>query len=415
MAKAATKNDASQPKQQETQSPVKKRIGNIDIPLLIIVILLLSYGLIMLFSASYPRGLLYKGDRYYYITRQLIFAAAGLVIMFVVSMIDYRIWKKFAWAGMTVSIILLIIVLFMRELNGTRRWIIIGTYTFQPSELAKFALIVLFAALIAKNQKRIKTFKYGFAPFIVILAILALLLVAEPHLSATILILGIGVGMMFAGGSSIRWMGLAAVISVVGLYLAITVFPDQIPYASTRIATWRDPFSSDQNDAHQTIQSLIAVGSGGFFGRGIGQSRQKFLYLPEMFNDYIYAIISEELGFIGAMAVVVLFLVLLGRCLYIAVRVKDKFGSMLVVGVSIQIALQAFLHVAVNLNAIPSTGISLPFFSAGGTALLMILTQMGVVFSVARRANLEQAIKQEEERAGMYKVPPGNPLADLRE
>ena len=372
-----------------------KRIGNLDIPLLILLTLLLAYGLIMLFSASYPRAIIMRGDRYYYIKRQILFVAAGLVMMVVISFIDCRIWKKLAWLSMGISVVMLVVVLFMPPLNDTRRWIIIGGFTFQPSEFAKFALILLFAALISKNRNRIKTLKYGFVPFIVILGILSLLLVLEPHLSCTILVLGIGVSMMFVGGTSMRWLILAAILTVGGLLLALSIFPDQIPYADTRIAIWRDPFNADPTAAHQVIQSQIAVGSGGFFGRGIGQSRQKYLYLPEMYNDYIYAIVCEELGFIGAMAVVVLFLALLGRCLYIACRVKDRFSSMLVVGVSVQIALQAFLHIAVNLNAIPSTGISLPFFSAGGTAVMMILVQMGVVFSVSRRANLEQSEKEE--------------------
>lgn len=371
---------------------IRGRLGRIDIPLLANILILLGFGLIMLFSASYPKGILsLNGNGNYYIIKQLQYVAIGLPAMFIVSLVDYRHLKKFAWPLMALSIILLVVVLFMAPKNGVRRWIWLGSASsergFQPSEIAKFAVILLFAFLIAQHQKRIKTFKYGFLPFIIILGVVSLLLIKEPHLSCTVLVVGIGVTMMFAGGTSIKWFGFAAICA--GVALVVVVSQGLVSYADTRISTWLDPLHADNSDAYQTIQSLIAIGSGGVTGRGIGQSRQKFLYLPEMFNDYIFAVVSEELGMIGALVVIVLFLLLLLRCLYVALRVKDKFGSMLVVGVAVQIALQAFLHIAVNTNAIPSTGISLPFFSYGGTALCMLMGQLGIVLSVSRRADLD--------------------------
>ena len=386
-------------KVQKGQKPKVKKgyFGQIDIPLLTIVLLLLLFGLVMLFSASYPSGYMRYGDSFYFIGDQVKFALLGLTGMVVASLVDYRILRKFAWPVMIVAMALLFVALFMPATNGANRWVYLNpiskTMGFQPSEIAKFALIMVFAKMIYVNQPRIKTFKYGFLPFVMLLGGMAVLLILEPHLSCTLLVLGIGICMMFAGGSAIKYFVMAGGGVLAALYLTLTQFPDLVPYAMNRIDAWRDPLSSG---AYQIQQSLIAVGSGGFWGRGIGASVQKFLYLPEVYNDYIYAVICEELGTIGAMAVVLLFLLFLGRGLFIAIRARDKFGAMLVVGITVQIALQAFLHIAVNLNAIPSTGISLPFFSYGGTSLCMLLGQVGVVLSVSRKADLRITRTSEE-------------------
>lgn len=394
---------ATVPKKRLMRAAGEKKGGRIDIPLLTIVLVLVLIGLVMLFSASYPTGYIRYGDSLAFIAPQLRYAAVGLVVMLAASLVDYHILKKFAWPLMALTLVLLVVVLFMDEKNGAQRWIWLNgsqTQSFQPSELAKFAVILLFAALIAANQNRIKTFQYGFFPFVLILGLVAFLLIKEPHLSCTILVLGIGVIMMFTGGTSIKWFVGAALLVVAALYFTLTYFPDLVPYAGVRIATWRDPFGVDPKDAHQTIQSLIAVGSGGLTGAGIGGSVQKFLYLPEMYNDYIFAIICEELGFIGAVAIIVLFLLLLLRGLVIALRAKDKFGAMLVVGISIQIALQTFLHIGVNTNAIPATGISLPFFSSGGSSLVMLMAQMGVILSVSRQMRATIAKPEAESESG---------------
>ncbi len=389
---ARTNMQMEQMKPRNTKPNTKLRFGAMDIPLLSIVIILLLFGLVMLFSASYPSGYLHRGDSFTFIKDQISYAVLGVGAMLFASLVDYRLLKKFAWPLMIFAIALLVIVLFMEEKNNASRWIWLNsskTQGFQPSEISKFAIILAFSSIIAANQKRIKTFKYGFLPFMILLGITSILLIAEPHLSCTILIIGIGVSMMFAGGTSIKYFLLAGGIAILAVYLALTQFPEQLGYAMDRIQTWQNPFEADPSDSYQTIQSLIAIGSGGINGVGIGKSVQKFLYLPEVYNDYIFAIVCEELGMIGAMVVIILFLLLLGRCVYIAMKAKDKFASMLVIGVAVQVTLQALLHIAVNLNAIPATGISLPFFSYGGTSLVMILGQMGVVMSVARRVNLE--------------------------
>lgn len=380
-------------------------IGKIDLPLLTIVIVLLLFGLIMLFSASYPNGHLRYGDSYYYISDQLLFGAIGIGGMIFASLVDYRLLKKFAWPIMVVSLILLVVVLFMPSNNGANRWIWLNgsrTQSVQPSEIAKFALIAVFAKMIHANQNKIRTFMYGFLPFVLVLGSVALLLILEPHLSCTILVLGVGIFMMFTGGTPIRYFLLALAVGAVAVFLVLTLFPSAIPYALGRINTWLHPLSADPADSHQIIQSLIAVGSGGVLGKGIGKSVQKFLYLPEVHNDYIFAMICEELGMVGAIIVMLLFLALLARGIFVAMRAKDKFGSMLVIGIIVQIALQAFLHIAVNLNAIPSTGIALPFFSSGGTSLIMLLSEVGVVLSVSRKARLARGRtkrQQEEEEA----------------
>ncbi|MDL2253392.1 FtsW/RodA/SpoVE family cell cycle protein [Ruminococcaceae bacterium OttesenSCG-928-I18] len=398
------------------------KLGRVDIPFLTLVLMLLLFGLVMLFSASYPTGHMRFGDSYAFIMPQLRYAALGLVILVGATLVDYHLLRKFAWPLMFLTYVLLVVVLFMEPKNGAKRWIWLNaahTQSIQPSELVKFAVILLFAALIAANQKRIKSFTYGFLPFVVILGSVAGLLLLEPHLSCTILIMGIGVTMMFAGGTSLRWFGFAAILGAGALYLLLTKMPDLVPYAMSRITTWLDPFNAPDEKAHQTIQSLIAVGSGGLTGNGIGGSVQKFLYLPEMYNDYIFAIICEELGFVGAICMIVLFLLLLLRGLHIALRAKDKFGAMICVGVSVQIALQTFLHIAVNTNAIPSTGISLPFFSSGGTSLVMLMGQVGVMLSVSRQgyasvaeARQKAAEEAQQEAAGQPKAEEELPVAE---
>lgn len=372
--------------------PKQKKAGRIDVPLFTLVMILLLFGLVMLFSASYAYSLLSYGDSFAIISNQMKYAIVGLVAMFGASMVDYHFLRRFAWPLMVVTLLMLMVVLFMQPgVYGGRRWIWLNgshSLSMQPSEIAKFALILLFASLITTHQSRIKTFKYGFLPFAIILGAIAGLLILEPHLSCTILVLGIGISMMYIGGTSVKWFGFAAIVAVAALYLVLTSFPNLVPYAAKRVEVWLDPLHSTQKAAYQVRQSLIAVGSGGRFGKGIGKSVQKFLYLPEMHNDYIFAVLCEELGLLGAGAVIVLFLLLLGRGLFVAMRAKDKFGTMLVIGIIVQIALQAFLHIAVNINAIPSTGISMPFFSSGGTSLVMLMGQVGIILSVSRQADL---------------------------
>ena len=360
----------------------------LDVPFLAVLLALLCYGLLMLFSAGYAVALYRRGDGYTYIRPQLLFAALGLMAMYAASLIDYHIWHKLAWPVLGVSLALLVVVLFMPEYNGCKRWIVLpGLGTLQPSEIAKFAVVVAFAHIISLNHDRMRTFSAGVLPFALILGAVAVLMLLEPHLSGTVLILAIGAVLMFVGGTGLQWFALAGGLGVGAIAAAVLALPQLVPYAAGRLASWQDPFADPLGEGHQTIQSLYAIASGGMAGLGLGNSRQKYLYVPEPQNDFIFSILCEELGFAGAALAVGLFLLLLLRGVSIAVRARDKFGALLVVGFVVQVVLQAVLNIAVVTNTIPNTGISLPFFSSGGTSLLMLLGEMGVVLSVSRQAD----------------------------
>ena len=360
----------------------------LDVAFLAILLLLLCYGLLMLYSAGYAVALYRRGDAYAYIRPQLLFAALGVAAMYAASLVDYHIWHRLAWPLLGVSLVLLVIVLFMPEYNGCKRWLVLpGLGTLQPSEIAKFSVVLVFSHIISLNHDRMKTFSTGVLPFGLVLGAVAVLMLLEPHLSGTVLILGIGAVLMFVGGTGLRWFGIAAALGVGAVAAAVVLLPDLVPYAAGRLASWQDPFADPLGDGHQTIQSLYAIASGGLVGLGLGNSRQKYLYVPEPQNDFIFSILCEELGFAGAALVILLFLALFLRGMSIAVRARDKFGALLVVGFVTQVILQAVLNIAVVTNTIPNTGISLPFFSSGGTSLMMLLGEMGIVLSVSRQAD----------------------------
>ena len=360
----------------------------LDLPFLCVLLMLLCLGLLMLFSAGYAVALYRRGDAYTYIRPQLLFAALGLAAMYAASLVDYHIWHKLAWPIMGLSLLLLVVVLFMPEYNGCKRWIVLpGLGTLQPSEIAKFAVVLVFSHIISLNHDRMQGFAAGVLPFGIILGLVAVLMLLEPHLSGTLLILSIGAVLMFVGGTGLRWFALAGGLGLGTIFAAVLALPQLVPYAADRLSTWRDPFADPLGEGHQTIQSLYAIASGGVAGLGLGNSRQKYLYVPEPQNDFIFSILCEELGFIGAALVILLFLLLLLRGITLAVRARDKFGALLVVGFVVQVVLQAILNIAVVTNTIPNTGISLPFFSSGGTSLLMLLGEMGIVLSVSRQTD----------------------------
>ena len=342
----------------------------------------------MLFSAGYAVALYRRGDAYTYIRPQLLYAAVGVAAMYAASLVDYHVWHRFAWPLMGASLVLLALVLLMPEYNGCRRWLVLpGLGTLQPSEIAKFSVVVLFAHLISLNHDRMKTFSVGVLPFGLLLGAVAVLMLLEPHLSGTLLILAIGAVLLFVGGTGLRWFALAAGLGAGAVGGAVVLLPDLVPYAAARLSSWKNPFADPLGEGHQTIQSLYAIASGGMAGLGLGNSRQKYLYVPEPQNDFIFSILCEELGFVGAALVLALFLLLLVRGMTIALRARDKFGALLTVGFVVQVTLQALLNIAVVTNSIPNTGISLPFFSSGGTSLLMLLGEMGIVLSVARQGD----------------------------
>lgn len=367
-----------------------KAVQRVDITFLSLILILLTIGLVMLFSASYAYSYEYYGNSYKFIIRQSAFAAAGVVAMLVISKIDYHFWRKFAWPIFILTIAMLVLLLILPPMvsgMNVKRWIVLGPVNFQPSEVAKFAIILLFSSLIAANGKQMRSF--GFIAFLVVLLGLTCgLVVLEPHLSATVLIFAIGIVLLVVGGLPKRYMLAGIGLGAVGGIAAVAT--GVIGYGSDRIKYWLDPWADPKGEGFQTIQSLLAIGSGGILGRGIGQSRQKYLWLPEPHNDFIFAIVCEELGLIGAVVIILLFCLLVWRGFTIAMRAQDKFGSLLALGLTFQVGLQAMLNIWVVTNTIPNTGISLPFFSYGGTSLLILLAEMGIVLSVSRGASIEK-------------------------
>ncbi len=364
--------------------------GPMDLPFLLLVFLLLGVGLLMLFSASFPSAYYEMDDPAYYLVRQAEFAAVGIVAMLGIGKINYERYRAVAKLALFVSIVLLVLVLIPgigtgKLTHGAQRWIrVTSSFQFQPSELAKVSIILYFADSISKKKDKMATLRYGIIPYAAILGVIGFLMYKEPHFSGLVLLLGIGAVMMYVGGIRNYWVvaGFALVA-----FVAYAFATGLITYNSSRIAIWLDPLNEEwmRDEGYQIRQSLLSIGSGGLFGVGLGKSRQKYLFLPEEHNDFIFAIICEELGLVGATIIMVLFALLIIRGYWIALHARDRFGSLLAVGVTTQIALQVFLNIAVVSNLIPNTGISLPFFSYGGTALLVQLAEVGIVLSVSRQ------------------------------
>ena len=364
--------------------------GPIDLPFCLLVLLLTAIGLVLLLSASFPSAYYETDgqDPMHYFVRQGVFAAMGIAAMFLIGRINYQRFRGAAKLMLYLAIILLVLVIIPGNpiavtRNNATRWIGVGElFTFQPSEIAKMAVVLYFSDSISRKKDKMHTTRYGIAPYLLIMGVIAVLMMLEPHLSGTVLILGTGAVLMLVGG--INWAWVIAAVGGAGGVLFL-MMSGIIQYGQSRIAMWQDPFIAPRGAGYQLSQSLIAIGSGGLLGVGLGKSRQKFLYLPEEHNDFIFAIICEELGLIGATIIMLLFAALILRGYWIALHARDRFGSLLVVGVTTLIAMQTFLNIGVVTGLLPTTGISLPFFSYGGTALSMQLAEMGIVLSVSRQ------------------------------
>lgn len=385
---------------------VKKRVrkkfrvfsarSGVDRPLFYLILVLLVIGLIMLFSASYAYSYYYFDNSYHFITPQALFAILGLVFMGLISLFDYHHLHKFAFPLFFVTLGLLAAVKVLAGtsiapiLNGANRWLYIGPINFQPSEIAKFTLVLIFAHLISINYHKMGTFRYGVLPYLIILLMIAGLILVENHVSATLIVLAIAAVMLFIGGVKLRWFAVAGGLAGAGI-LYLLLYSDKFSYALERIKGWLDPFNPPEGvDTWQTQQSLMAIGSGQALGLGLGQSRQKYLYLPEPQNDFIFAIVCEELGFVGALVIILLFALLIWRGIVVSLNAQDKFGTMLSIGITAQVGIQVILNIMVVTNTIPNTGISLPFFSYGGTSLVILLCEMGVLLSVSRSSSLDK-------------------------
>lgn len=358
----------------------------VDLPFLALVLLLLTLGLVMLYSASYAQS---EYDTGYaistrYLQKQAVCAAIGLVAMFFFSRIPAMLWYRLAWPLYAVSIVLLLSVLVIgEEVNGAKRWINLAGLQFQPSEIAKFTMILLFARLTRGFGTKARQFRYGVLGFGLTLMGILVPLALEKHLSAIMLMGMVAVVMMFVAGTSPKWL----LAGAGGAAVFLVVYVSLMGYAGDRITAWLHPELDPGDTGYQILQSLYAIGSGGLFGLGYGKSRQKYLYLPFQYNDYIFAVICEELGFVGALGIMALFAMLILRGYWIALRASTRFSTVLAAGLTTLIAVQTVLNLCVVTNLLPSTGIALPFFSYGGTALAVNLGEMGIVLSISRERN----------------------------
>ena len=365
--------------------PRSKRMTSVDLPFLVAVLLLLAIGLATLYSAGFAKALQKTGNSYYYIIRQGAYALVGLVGMIAASFFPYKFYKKIAVPFYVACMALLVAVLVLSK-DTEKRWLYIGGFQFQPSEFAKVA-VILFLALYFSNEKlRVRRFWRGIVLPSVIFGLCAVLVGIEPHLSGAILVGSVGLIMIISAGANIMQLlpiGIAGVIGAVALFLSKD-------YMQQRVATWLNPESDPSGQGYQALQSLYAIGSGGLTGVGFGESRQKYLYLPEPQNDFIFSVFCEEMGWIAALVVLGIFAFVVARGFYIASKAPDKFSSLIVVGIITRLAVQTLFNVAVVSGAFPVTGISLPFFSYGGTALIVLLGEMGIVLQISRYANIEK-------------------------
>lgn len=355
---------------------------SIDYVLLILVLLLVVFGLVVLYSTSAYNGRVKFADPAYYLRKQFFATSIGLFSMYLVSCIDYRRLQNYAWIGYGIALMLSTAVLFVgREYNGSKRWLALGPLSFQPSEYAKLAVVVLLAAIVSRNASHMKSWKYMFLVILLILPVVGL--VGSNNLSTAIIILGIAVILIFVANPQFLpflWIG-GTGVGFIGIFLSLE------SYRLERLAIWRNPELYEKG--YQTMQGLYAIGSGGLFGVGLGESMQKLGFVPEAQNDMIFSIICEELGLTGAVAVLVIFGLLIWRLMVIATWTKDLFGTLLAAGVMGHIMIQVILNVAVVTNTIPNTGITLPFVSYGGTSVVFLLLEMGIALSVSRGVRKE--------------------------
>lgn len=375
------------PKVNKIEKPVNEiKTHSIDYTFLFLIMLILSIGLVMLLSASAPAGATKFNDSYYFFTRQMVFVIVGVIGMVIVSKIDYRIYKKYAKLYFGICVIMLILVAIPGigvERNGSRRWFQLPGFQIQPSEFMKLGISLLFAKMISENKYNLTKLQ-GCVPFGILLGIVMMLMFLEPHLSGLIIMVGIGISIMVSAGTPI-WP-LAGAGGILGALGTLVIYLSDANRWS-RMIIFTNPFQDTRDAGFQIVQALYAMGSGGLFGRGIGQSVQKYSYLPEPYNDFIFSIACEELGLFGAGIIIGLFALLIIRGFRIAANAPDDFGSLLAIGIVAQIAIQTTLNIAVTTSTVPNTGVSLPFFSYGGTAILVLLVEMGILLNISRSSS----------------------------
>lgn len=365
----------------ETRKDINRN-GQMDATLFAAVLLLCAFGLIMVFSASYYYAQTRFGDGLYYLRSQSIYLCAGIVAMFVVSKFNYHIWEKLKAPFLIVTMVLMIAVVFWGvERNGARRWLnLFNIVSFQPSELAKFALVLYMAAFMARWPERMNDFRQGTLPMLIITGTICFLVLLQKNMSMMVIVMLTGIVMLFLGGAPMKHLLLLGICSIPLFYLVAWLEP----YRMVRLKIFMDPWQDELDTGYQLVQSLYAFGSGGLFGRGLNFSKQKLLFLTYGESDFVFAIIGEELGLIGCAAVILAYLFITYRGMMIAIRCKDRFGSLLAAGITCVMAMQAAVNIGVATSSIPTTGQTLPFISSGGTSLFIFLCATGILLNISK-------------------------------
>jgi cell division protein FtsW len=361
-----------------------------DFWIFITVLILLSLGTIMVFSSSaaYAYSNL-NGDAYFFLKKQLIYAPLSIVAMLITMRIDYRKLGKLSPILLVISIVLLIMVAIPgigTVQNGAQRWLILGGQSLQPSEIAKVAVILFFAQSLSKRKDQLQYFLKGLMPYLLVVGLFAGLLMLEPHFSCTLIITLVACIILFTAGAKISHFILLALPAIPALIAMVIL----APYRLARVVSFIDPFKDARGQGWQVIQSLYAIGSGGLFGKGIGKSLQKFLYIPEPYNDFIFSVLAEELGFIGVLAVMILFIIFIWRGIKISMNAQDVMGSLIAVGITSMVAVEVIINIAVVTSSMPATGMPLPFFSYGGTSLIILMSEIGVLLNISKYAKYER-------------------------
>ncbi|MCL2671262.1 MAG: putative lipid II flippase FtsW [Clostridiales bacterium] len=375
------------PRKTKTQTPtIKLHQGRIDFSILLAVTLLCAFGLVMVFSASYyyaQRTRTTNYDPYFFLSKQVVFLIIGYFVMLVLSRMDYKIIQRVHWPIYLVSVLLLILVLFIGvELNGGRRWILIAGVQIQPSEIAKFGMMIFMCAFMSKNRGKMHEFRGGMLPMLFVIGAVAGLVILQPNMSMAVIIAMIGVILLFLGGADFKQL---VILGIVGLGLVLILAFSE-GYRAERMGNFMDPFEDPQGSGYQLIQSFYALGSGGWFGKGLNNSFQKLLYMTYGESDFIFPILVEEFGLMGGLTVIFGYTWIFARGMRAALRVRDRFGSLLAAGISIVLGVQVFINIAVITGLMPTTGQALPFISAGGTSMLVFMASMGVLLNITRDA-----------------------------
>ena len=380
--------------QKTKKEPLLKRIrdaqllrGKMDFSVLLVITALCAFGLVMIFSASYYYAQHYSGannDSFYYLKRQLIYLLLGYPVMLLVSLIDYRIIERLRSVFLAISLLLLVAVLIWgQDLNGGKRWLNIAGISIQPSELAKFGLMIFMCSYMSRHRNEMNTFRFGMLPMLIAIGAIAGLVMLQPNMSMAVIIGFIGVVLLYLGGCDLKQLIILGVLAVI----AVFVLAFAQPYRVARMTSFSNPENDPLGSGYQLLQSYYAIGSGGFFGKGLNNSYQKLLYMTYGESDFIFAILCEEFGFVGGFVVILMYAWIVFRGIVIAMNCRNRFGSLLAAGISIVFGFQVFVNIGVVTGLLPTTGQALPFISAGGTSLLVFLAAMGLLLSISRDVN----------------------------